>query len=107
MINRYTDRVRTTEQEVLALDSIYRFLTLHERVLLHMAYESVEAEITEKIWKFITWVERTGWESPYMKYPEYHKDVLHYEDENGRLVPVETYARSHPEITEQILKLKI
>lgn len=104
---RYTDRVRTTEQEVLALDSIYRFLTLHERILLHYMAGHLEAETTERIEKFIRWVEDTRWETPYMKYPEFHKDVLHYEDERGQLRPVEEYPNAHKEITEQILKLKI
>ncbi|ROI09767.1 hypothetical protein EGI11_03145 [Chryseobacterium sp. H3056] len=106
-MNRYTERPRTTEQEVLALDSIYKILTANERILLHRSQHKNEAEITEKIFKLLKWVEKTGWKSPYMKYPEWHHDVLHYEDENGKLLAVETYPRAHQEITEQILKLKI
>lgn len=104
-MNRYTELPRTIEQEVLALDSIYRFLTTYERVLLHQSQHRNEAEITEKIWKLTQWVETTGWKSPFMKYPEWHHDVLHYEDENSDLQPVENYPKAHKEITEQLKNL--
>lgn len=102
---RYTNLPRTTEQEVLALDSIYKLLTAHERILLHQSQGRNEAEITARIWELTQWIEQTGWKTPFMKYPEFHKDVLYYEDENGQLQPLENYPEMHPEITEQIKKL--
>lgn len=104
---RYTDRPRSYQQEVLALDSIYHFLTNYERILLHLSHNTNAQELTPKIKAFIQWVFETRWETPYMKYPEFHKDLLHYEDHRGQLIPVEEYSKYHIAITEQILELKI
>ena len=98
-MKKYTDHERTTEQELLALDSIYKVLNLEERIFLHRKIENV------KIFKFLKWIEDSNWKSPYMKYPEFHPDQLYYEDENGELQPLTAYPKLNPEITEQILKL--
>lgn len=105
-MKRYTDEPRTAEQELLALDSIYRVLTADERIMLHRSQHRMEAEITDNIWKLLKWIDQSGWTTPFMKYPEYHKDLLHYEDRNGRLQPLEHYKTEHLDLTEQITKLK-
>lgn len=101
---RYTNLPRTTEQEVLALDSIYRILSADERILLHQS-QTRSDELTDKIRKLMQWIESSGWKTPYMKYPEFHNDALYYEDENGELQPVENYPKAHPKITEQLKNL--
>ncbi len=104
-MKRYIDEPRTTEQELLALDSIYRVLTADERVMLHRAQHRLESEITENIWKFLNWIDQTGWKSPFMKYPEWHHDVLHFEDKKGKLQPLDNYKMEYPEITQQVKTL--
>ena len=84
-MKKYTDHPRTIEQELLALDSIYKILTAHERILLHQSQNKEVAETTENIWKFLGWIEETNWKTPFMKYPEFHPDQLYFEDANGDL----------------------
>ena len=104
-MKKYTEYSRTTEQELLALDSIYRIFTADERIMLHQFEYRLVNEITTNIWNFYSWIEGTSWKSPFMKYPEFHPDQLYYEDENGELQPLTAYPKLNPEITEQILKL--
>lgn len=106
-MKRYTDEPRTSEQELLALDSIYKILTIHERILLHLSQNKPMAETTDNIWRLLKWIDDNGWKSPFMKYPEFHKDVLHYEDEFGELQPVKNYPNAHKDITEQLKNFMI
>ena len=97
---------RTIFHEVLALDSIYGLLTYTERILLHGCIIG-ERELNEWILTLINWIKKSGWESPKMKYPEFQKDVLHYEDPvTGSLITVAEYPVKHPELTEIILKIR-
>lgn len=104
-MKKYTEYSRTTEQELLALDSIYKIFTADERILLHQMQNKLAAEATENIWKYWGWVDSAKWKSPFMKYPEFHPDQLYYEDENGELQPLSDYPELNKEITKQILKL--
>lgn len=97
---------RTIFHEVLALDSIYGLLTYSERILLHSCIIE-ETEMNEWILILIDWIKKSGWESPKMKYPEFQKDVLHYEEPaTGNLITVAEYPAKHPELTEEINNLK-
>ena len=104
-MKKYTEYSRTTGQELLALDSIYKILTANERILLHLAQKDYPETATENIFKYWDWIDITRWKSPFMKYPEFHSDQLYYEDKNGELQPLDDYPKMHPKITEQILKL--
>lgn len=90
--------------EVLALDSIYKILTADERIMLHRWDHAHRS--TDKILSLILWIDENGWKSPFMKYPEFDKDQLYFENQTGDFFLIESYQRLHPEITEQILNLK-
>ncbi|GEM_PF-3315417 len=99
-MKRYTDENRTVAQEVLALDSIYKFLNVAERISLHNGQK-----YTDNIWNYANWIMSHDWNSPFMKYPEFDKDQLYFEDHNGDLRPLTEYPETYPQVTESILKL--
>lgn len=103
------DKHRTIFHELLALDSIYHVLLYSDRLFLHRCISgSVEdhEEGSEKLYQLQEAKKKHRWHPPFMKYPEFDKDQLYYENGNADLRPITEYAALNKELTETILKIQ-
>lgn len=103
--------------QALALDSIYKILTWGDRLYLHAAIQGVrsnELAQNKRLLAVLEWITDNDWQPPKTKYG--HDRLLYYLEEfeyvkikqvSPEWLPIEQYAEEYPEITEQILKLKI
>lgn len=91
---------------LLQLDSLYRFLTWGERMIIHAQMLEKTKRTTDKIEKFLVFVESEKWQAPEMRYGQdrlqyFYNDDLAIED----FQLVEEYRKQNPELTSKIIKI--
>lgn len=97
MKSKYTIRY------VLALDSIYGFLDLYDRHLLHLfLLDRLCVGFTTQIEFAITLVESANWRPPEVSYGQ--DRVLYFTNSNGDLKPIKYYQHEIEIIIKEHLK---
>lgn len=89
---------------LLQLDSLYRFLTWGERMIIHAQMLEKTKRTTENIERFLLFVESEKWEAPEMRYGQDRLQYFYNDDaESWHLV--EEYRKQKPELTRKILNI--
>ena len=89
---------------LLQLDSLYRFLTWGERMIVHAQMLCKTERTTDKIERFLFFVETEKWEAPEMRYGQDRLLYFLNEDEEYYYL-AEEYRKQNPELTRKILKI--
>ena len=90
---------------LLQLDSLYRFLTWGERMIIHAQMLEKTKRTTENIERFLFFVESEKWQAPEMRYGQ--DRLLYYLKEEGfqKWEQAEEYRKQNPELTRKILNI--
>lgn len=89
---------------LLQLDSLYRFLTWGERMIVHAQMLEKTKRTTENIERFLLFVESEKWQAPEMRYGQDRLQYFYNDDvESWHLA--EEYRKQKPELTRKILKI--
>ena len=89
---------------LLQLDSLYRFLTWGERMIIHAQMLEKTKRTTENIERFLLFVESEKWEAPEMRYGQDRLQYF-YNDDSESWHLVEEYRKQKPELTRKILNI--
>lgn len=89
---------------LLQLDSLYRFLTWGERMIVHAQMLEKTQRTTENIERFLFFVEEEKWQAPEMRYGQ--DRLLYFLNEDKEYYYLaEEYRKQNPELTRKILKI--
>ncbi|SDE73387.1 hypothetical protein [Riemerella columbipharyngis] len=97
--------MRNTLHEVLALDSIYRLLSLDERITIHRRIKGLPDELSLRTEKVIFWVSDNNWRASSIRYGD--DRLLYYWDERTGWNPIEKYQKNNKKITTELKKIKL
>lgn len=89
---------------LLQLDSLYRFLTWGERMIIHAQMLEKTTRTTDNIERFLGFVIAEKWKAPMMRFGQDRLQYF-YDDEEENWKPAEDYRKTNPELTRKILKI--